>query len=122
MPIYEYECDVCGKRFEEIKLHPIEEPDAPMPCPTCGALSEKVVSKPRVRMGRIYDNAELGPRAFFGEPYAKHEEWKELAEESEMVMKKRQELIDRRELSDFIYEEGKYDHGEDEPAKTIEEV
>jgi len=122
MPIYEYECDVCGRRFEEIRVSPVKDPDAPMPCKNCSAMARKVISKPRIRMGRIYDNAEYGLRSFFGEEHAKHEGWKELAEESEMVMKKREELVKRGELEDFVYEEGKYAHEESEPAKTIEEA
>jgi len=34
MPIYEYECQSCGKRFDQ--LQKMSDPD-PTDCPTCGA-------------------------------------------------------------------------------------
>jgi len=33
MPIYEYECEGCGKRFEELVAADAE----PVPCPSCGS-------------------------------------------------------------------------------------
>jgi len=45
MPLYEYECESCGKRFERIQKFsdpPIEE------CPSCGKRVRKVVSSPAV--------------------------------------------------------------------------
>ncbi len=35
MPVYEYECPECGKRFERRRT--IEESDAEVECPECGA-------------------------------------------------------------------------------------
>ena len=35
MPVYEYRCDRCEKRFEA--LRPMSQSDAPMPCPRCEA-------------------------------------------------------------------------------------
>jgi putative FmdB family regulatory protein len=35
MPLYEYECQKCGKRFELRRA--IEESDAQIECPGCGA-------------------------------------------------------------------------------------
>jgi putative FmdB family regulatory protein len=43
MPLYEYQCDVCGRRFEKIQKYsdpPIET------CPTCGGIVHKLVSSP----------------------------------------------------------------------------
>jgi putative FmdB family regulatory protein len=45
MPLYEYECESCGRRFEKIQKFsdpPIEE------CPSCGKRVRKVVSSPAV--------------------------------------------------------------------------
>jgi putative FmdB family regulatory protein len=43
MPLYEYECQSCGKRFERIQKYsdpPIEI------CPTCGGPVQKLISSP----------------------------------------------------------------------------
>jgi putative FmdB family regulatory protein len=43
MPLYEYECDACGHRFEVIQKHsdpPIEK------CPVCGKTVHKLQSAP----------------------------------------------------------------------------
>jgi len=123
MPIYVFKCKLCEYEFENIES--FNSSETPRACPVCEkGEAKKIPTTPIIRMERIFDNAERGPRAFFGEEHAKHENWKELAEESEMVHKKRRELINRRELSDFIYEQGKYetDPSGEEPGKTIEEV
>jgi len=110
MPIYEFECDTCFTRFEVIES--FDESEKPHDCPVCkGGIGYKVVSIPHFRMRRIYDNAEFGPQTLFGEEHSKHGGWKELAEESEMVNRKREELKGRGELEDFVFEEGKYSHG-----------
>ena len=39
MPIYEYQCDVCGRQFERL-IRPVSGPSPEMPyCPTCGSRS-----------------------------------------------------------------------------------
>jgi putative FmdB family regulatory protein len=46
MPLYEYECDSCGKRFERIQKFsdpPIAE------CPTCGGPVHKLFSSPAIQ-------------------------------------------------------------------------
>ena len=43
MPLYEYQCDACGRRFELIRKFsdpPLEK------CPTCGGAVQKLVSSP----------------------------------------------------------------------------
>lgn len=120
MPIYVFSCPVCGNNFEEICS--FEQSEALMPCSLCGEKSKKVPAVPNIRMTRIFDNAEFGPRAFFGEKYAEHEAWQGLAEESEMVQAKRDELAKSGRLEDFVFEEGTFLTEEGEPAKTIEEV
>lgn len=43
MPLYEYECEACGRRFERIQKFsdpPVET------CPTCGGKVHKLVSSP----------------------------------------------------------------------------
>ena len=43
MPLYEYECDACGHRFEVIQ----KIADSPIPeCPTCGGAAHKLQSAP----------------------------------------------------------------------------
>ena len=45
MPLYEYQCDVCAKRFERIQKFsdpPIET------CPACGGRVQKLLSSPAV--------------------------------------------------------------------------
>jgi putative FmdB family regulatory protein len=46
MPLYEYECDACGHRFETIQKFS----DAPVEtCPTCGGAVHKVLSSPAIQ-------------------------------------------------------------------------
>lgn len=43
MPLYEYECDACGRRFEKIQKFsdpPVET------CPTCGGTVRKLIASP----------------------------------------------------------------------------
>jgi putative FmdB family regulatory protein len=43
MPLYEYQCDVCGRRFELIRKFS----DPPLEaCPTCGGAVRKLMSSP----------------------------------------------------------------------------
>jgi len=42
MPIYEFECEQCGCRFEEL----VSADDAAPPCPECGSLrSRRLISR-----------------------------------------------------------------------------
>jgi putative FmdB family regulatory protein len=43
MPIREYECDVCGRRFE--KIQGFSDPPIEV-CPTCGGHVHKMISSP----------------------------------------------------------------------------
>jgi putative FmdB family regulatory protein len=46
MPLYEYECDSCGHRFEVIQKFS----DAPIDtCPTCGKSVHKLMSSPAIQ-------------------------------------------------------------------------
>ena len=46
MPLYEYECQACGHRFEVIQKFS----DAPLAvCPKCGGALEKLVSSPAIQ-------------------------------------------------------------------------
>src|SRR5436853_372156 len=46
MPLYEYECDQCGHRFEKIQKFsdPLEDK-----CPTCGGPVHKLMSSPAIQ-------------------------------------------------------------------------
>jgi len=46
MPLYEYECDACGHRFEKIQKFsdPLEDT-----CPTCGGPVHKLMSSPAIQ-------------------------------------------------------------------------
>src|SRR3954465_10616439 len=46
MPLYEYECDTCGHRFEKIQKFsdPLETT-----CPTCGGPVHKLMSSPAIQ-------------------------------------------------------------------------
>jgi putative FmdB family regulatory protein len=46
MPLYEYECDVCGHRFEKIQKFsdPLEDT-----CPKCGGPVHKLMSSPAIQ-------------------------------------------------------------------------
>ena len=46
MPLYEYECDACGHRFEKIQKFsdPLEDT-----CPTCGGHVHKLMSSPAIQ-------------------------------------------------------------------------
>ena len=41
--IFEYECLVCDKRYEEFRR--VDERDDPFECPECSAFCERVISK-----------------------------------------------------------------------------
>lgn len=46
MPLYEYQCDQCGHRFEVIQKFS----DAPLEtCPTCGGSVKKLLSSPAIQ-------------------------------------------------------------------------
>ena len=46
MPLYEYQCDACGARFERIQKFS----DAPIAvCPTCGGAVRKLISSPAIQ-------------------------------------------------------------------------
>jgi putative FmdB family regulatory protein len=46
MPLYEYQCDACGHRFEVIQKFS----DAPLEsCPKCGAQVRKLLSSPAIQ-------------------------------------------------------------------------
>ena len=46
MPLYEYQCDACGHRFE--KIQKFSDPHVKN-CPKCGAKVEQVISAPAVQ-------------------------------------------------------------------------
>jgi putative FmdB family regulatory protein len=48
VPIYEFECQSCGRRFEELVA-----PDARPPCPECGA------PDPRRLLSQIFPTARM---------------------------------------------------------------
>ena len=46
MPLYEYQCDACGHRFEVIQKYS----DAPIDvCPNCGGAVSKLLSSPAIQ-------------------------------------------------------------------------
>lgn len=46
MPIYEYQCEACGKRME--KLQRLSDPPCKK-CPTCGGTLRKLISSPAIQ-------------------------------------------------------------------------
>ena len=46
MPLYEYECDACGRRFERIQK--FSDPLVTV-CPTCGGTVRKLFSSPAIK-------------------------------------------------------------------------
>ena len=46
MPLYEYQCDACGKRFERIQK--FSDPLVSV-CPECGGPVQKLVSSPAIQ-------------------------------------------------------------------------
>lgn len=74
MPLYEYQCDACERRFERIQKFsdpPIET------CPTCGGHVHKLVSSPAFQFKGTgwyvtdYSRKEKGASTGEGEPGAK---------------------------------------------------
>ena len=47
MPLYEYECENCGGRFERIRK--FSDPPLEEPCPTCGGPIRKLISSPAIQ-------------------------------------------------------------------------
>jgi putative FmdB family regulatory protein len=46
MPLYEYQCDACGRRFERIQK--FSDPPVDV-CPTCGGSVRKLLSSPAIQ-------------------------------------------------------------------------
>jgi putative FmdB family regulatory protein len=46
MPLYEYQCDACGNRFEKIQR--FSDPPADV-CPACGGSVRKLLSSPAIQ-------------------------------------------------------------------------
>jgi putative FmdB family regulatory protein len=46
MPLYEYQCDACGHRFE--KIQKFSDPPAEV-CPKCGGAVRKLLSSPAIQ-------------------------------------------------------------------------
>ena len=46
MPLYEYQCDACGHRFERIQKFSDPPVDA---CPSCGGSVRKLISSPAIQ-------------------------------------------------------------------------
>ena len=47
MPLYEYQCDDCGGRFERIRK--FSDPPLDEPCPKCGGPVKKMISSPAIQ-------------------------------------------------------------------------
>jgi putative FmdB family regulatory protein len=47
MPLYEYQCDECGGRFERIRK--FSDPPLDEPCPKCGGPIRKLISSPAIQ-------------------------------------------------------------------------
>jgi putative FmdB family regulatory protein len=59
MPLYEYECQKCGRLFDA--RHGIDEGDSEVRCPTCGARDPKRVFS---RFATTWSDASCGPTGF----------------------------------------------------------
>jgi putative FmdB family regulatory protein len=82
MPLYEYECDDCSKRFERIQKYSDPLADT---CPTCGGKVRKLLSSPAIQFKGsgfyINDYAKKGGGADSGKSGSA--EKRESAEKSE---------------------------------------
>ena len=47
MPLYEYQCEECGERFERIRK--FSDPPLDEPCPKCGGPIKKLISSPAIQ-------------------------------------------------------------------------
>ena len=47
MPLYEYQCEDCGERFERIRK--FSDPPLDEPCPKCGGPIKKLISSPAIQ-------------------------------------------------------------------------
>ena len=47
MPLYEYQCQECGDRFERIRK--FSDPPLDEPCPRCGGPIKKLISSPAIQ-------------------------------------------------------------------------
>lgn len=67
MPLYEYQCQSCGHRFEQIQK--FSDPPASA-CPNCGGAVEKLLSSPAIQFKGsgwyITDYARSGAKAESG--------------------------------------------------------
>lgn len=84
MPVYEYECDECGGRFERLFMSPDERPST-VTCPECDSSEvHRVFSPPTVHSGEGTDVVE---------------EAAELAEEEKAA---RPQLFDQQDLDEAL--------------------
>ena len=59
MPLYEYECQMCGRLFDTRRG--IDESDAGIECPTCGAKEAKKVFS---RFATVWSDSSCGSTGF----------------------------------------------------------
>jgi putative FmdB family regulatory protein len=113
MPLYEYECDTCGHRFEKIRKYS----DPPLDqCPRCGATVHKLQSAPAIQFKGtgfyITDYAKKDSGA-----NGKSEEGRESqSEKSEKTDKT--EKADRSDKSEKADKDGAKDSGKGESTST----
>lgn len=59
MPIYDYSCEKCDNEYEIIKS--IKDYDSKDPCPTCGNIGSRLLSKDIFFTGTKIEDAEYNP-------------------------------------------------------------
>ncbi len=87
MPLYEYECSKCGKRFEKI-----EKVTAPhrQKCPDCGARADRLLAAPAIQFrGSGWYSTDYAGKSREDKPEAKEaKDGKETKEAKETKEKK----------------------------------
>jgi putative FmdB family regulatory protein len=107
MPLYEYECDACGHRFEKIRLFsdpPLNE------CPKCGSTVRKLQSAPAI---------QFKGTGFYITDYAKKDSGGKSGEgrESQSDKGEKSEKSDKSDKTDKGGKSEKGDKAEKSPAK-----
>jgi len=60
MPLYEYRCPTCDALTTALKS--AEDSAEPTPCESCGAMADRIISRPSVHRSRSSKVGRLDPR------------------------------------------------------------
>ena len=113
MPLYEYQCEDCGSRFERIRK--FSDPPLGEPCPACGGAIKKLISSPAIQFkGKgwyVTDYAKSGS----SEPSKAESATSEASADAKSDAKKKDSSSEAKSESPSSSTEGKTESKTDSP-------